>query len=90
MCERCDRVCWTKGDKRYIEAKKQGHDVAFGIVHHKTYLNDINVNDPNISLNWDNLEYLCIECHNKEHMTKNIEVRDDVKFDVDGNIIRGE
>ena len=88
LCERCGRVCWTKGDNRYKRAKAEGHDVVFGIVHHMEYLNDSNVNDPNISLNWENLEYLCIECHNKEHMTKNVEVRKDVTFDEDGNIIR--
>lgn len=37
------------------------------ICHHKTWLNGSNVNDPNIALSFDNLEALCIECHNAEH-----------------------
>ena len=37
------------------------------IVHHKIRLNGFNINDPSITLNWDNLEYLCLDCHNKEH-----------------------
>ena len=37
------------------------------IVHHKCYLNAENITDPSITLNWDNLEYLCHDCHNKEH-----------------------
>lgn len=36
------------------------------IVHHKTWLNDINCNDPNISLNPNNFKYECQTCHNRE------------------------
>lgn len=37
------------------------------IVHHfKIWLDDINCNDPEISLNADNLRYECQNCHNKE------------------------
>lgn len=37
------------------------------IVHHKVYITPENVNDPNVVLNWDNLEALCRECHENEH-----------------------
>ncbi|MEW6606274.1 MAG: HNH endonuclease [bacterium] len=60
---------------------------AIGIeVHHKKRLTTDNVNDSSISLNLDNLELLCIYCHNKEHkrFTKK------VKFDSDGNLINLE
>lgn len=33
-------------------------------VDHIIELNEHNVNDPEISLNHDNLQYLCKECHN--------------------------
>lgn len=36
-------------------------------VHHKERLTIENINDSKISLNQDNLELLCRECHNKEH-----------------------
>lgn len=36
------------------------------IVHHKIWLDDINCNDPDISLNADNFLYECQTCHNKE------------------------
>ena len=36
------------------------------IVHHKIWLDDINCNDPNISLNPGNFKYECQTCHNKE------------------------
>ena len=37
------------------------------IVHHKTRLSPENVNDPEISLNLENLESLCSACHFEEH-----------------------
>ena len=37
------------------------------IVHHKEYLTEITVNDPEKSLNFKNLEALCMKCHNNEH-----------------------
>lgn len=35
-------------------------------VHHKIPISLGNIDDPNIALNHDNLELLCITCHNKE------------------------
>lgn len=55
LCERCS---------------KKGLIVAGYIVHHKCYLTPENINDPSVTLNWDNLEYLCQDCHNKEHTLK--------------------
>jgi len=37
------------------------------ICHHKKWLNAHNVTDPTVSLNPDNLEAVCIECHNAIH-----------------------
>ena len=34
------------------------------IVHHKCYIDTSNVFDPNITLNFENLELLCLDCHN--------------------------
>lgn len=39
------------------------------IVHHKTHLTEENVTNPDIALSFDNLEYLCMDCHNAEHFT---------------------
>jgi 5-methylcytosine-specific restriction endonuclease McrA len=36
-------------------------------VHHKIRLTPENLADPQISLNWDNLELLCKQCHMEEH-----------------------
>ena len=37
------------------------------IGHHKIELTEDNVDDPNISLNPENIEVICQQCHNKEH-----------------------
>lgn len=52
------------------------------ICHHKTYLNESNVHDPEIALNPANLEALCIDCHNAEHGLKH----DIAVFDATGNV----
>ena len=37
------------------------------IVHHKVHLGPENINDPSITLDWNNLELLCRDCHAQEH-----------------------
>ena len=59
-------------------------------VHHKIYLSPDNINDPEITLSFENLELLCESCHSKEHMSKYDVVRDDVMFDSNGNLVRSE
>ena len=36
-------------------------------VHHKTHLTPLNIGDPRITMNMDNLESLCKDCHFNEH-----------------------
>ena len=52
------------------------------ICHHKRWLNEKNVHDPETALSFDNLEALCIECHNAEHGLRH----DITVFDSDGNV----
>lgn len=48
------------------------------VCHHKAWLNDSNVHDPETALSFDNLEALCMECHNAEHGLKhNVTIFDD-------------
>ena len=58
------------------------------IVHHKTYITPNNINDPNITLNWNNLEALCRDCHNKEHFINTQVTADGLAFDSSGNLIK--
>lgn len=37
------------------------------IVHHKIELDPINIEHPEIALNFDNLEAVCRDCHNEYH-----------------------
>lgn len=39
-------------------------------VHHKTFITPNNINDPSITLSWDNLVALCRECHRRRHSGK--------------------
>lgn len=52
LCERC--------------LAKGIHEPA-RIVHHRIHLTQENFGDPELMYGFDNLEALCIECHNTEH-----------------------
>jgi 5-methylcytosine-specific restriction protein A len=52
LCERC---------------LKRGLLVPGEIVHHKVHLSPDNINDPDVTLNWDNLELVCRKCHAELH-----------------------
>lgn len=56
------------------------------IVHHKIELTPANINDPSITLNWDYLELLCIECHNGELGDGEV-VQPGLAWDAEGNLI---
>ena len=56
LCERC---------------LKAGLIVPADQVHHKTKLTPENLNDPAITLNWDNLMALCSDCHHEIHAKVN-------------------
>ena len=57
LCERC----LSKG--KYVPGDE---------VHHKIYLTPENINDPNITLSFENLELLCSSCHNNEHHSTDV------------------
>lgn len=73
LCERCL-------DKGIV---KPGY-----IVHHKELLTPENINNPYVTLNWDKLEYVCQDCHNKEHHGNDHEVvREGLTFDEKGELV---
>ena len=59
LCERC---------------LKHGLIKAGTEVHHRIRLTAENINDPSVTLSWDNLELLCTECHHAEHSSKRFTV----------------
>ena len=52
LCERC---------------LEQGKYTPGEIVHHIEPLTAKNINDPNVSLNWNNLMLVCRDCHGAVH-----------------------
>lgn len=83
--------------KAWIKCRESYKQSQYGIcercelpgdeVHHKEYLTPENINDPYITLSWDNLELLCSSCHSKEHNEKYSPLRDDVMFDENGELV---
>lgn len=57
------------------------------IVDHIIEINPENINNAEITLNHDNLQYLCLECHNTKTFKKHFATRADVMFDDQGNLI---
>ena len=72
-------------ESKHWTCERCGHRAE--IVHHKKHLNDTNVNDPALALGWDNLQALCIPCHNAAHGCGS-GVPDGFTFDADGNLIK--
>lgn len=61
---------WRRVRKSYLESKNYicercGQPAT--IVHHKKYLTESNVDNAEIAYNFENLEALCLACHNLEH-----------------------
>lgn len=57
------------------------------IVHHKKYITPENINDPDITLNHENLELLCQDCHNIEHHSSAATAAG-LYFDSEGNLVK--
>jgi len=57
------------------------------IVHHRIYLTPQNINNPNITLSFENLELLCSSCHNEEHHSTDA-TANGLTFDEGGNLVQ--
>jgi 5-methylcytosine-specific restriction protein A len=55
------------------------------ILHHTEPLTVENINNPDITLNWNKLRYLCLDCHNRVNSTEVL--REDVMFDSMGQLV---
>ena len=83
---------WHKLRKSYLSVHplcerclKRGDIVPAKIIHHREYVTPLNINDVYVTLNWDNLESLCQDCHNIEHHGEHIKL--DYAFDSTGQIV---
>lgn len=57
------------------------------ILHHKIPLTPDNINNPDITLGWWNLKFVCKDCHELEHSDNDV-TRSDVMFDDCGNLVK--
>ena len=55
------------------------------IVHHRQPLTDENIHDDLLVYGWDNLQFLCIECHNAVHGRTGTGRQ--MAFDEEGNLV---
>ena len=54
-----------------VECLKEGRITPAALVHHIIPITPRNITDPNVTLNPDNLESVCEECHAKLHPKTN-------------------
>ena len=90
LCAICGKPCYVDGISKWIPKDQR----RVGIVHHIEHLNSHNIYDDNITINEDNLQGVCIDCHNKIHdeqkkfwETYSRGARKDYMFDEEGNLI---
>lgn len=92
---------WRKCRESYISKRKaidggvceRCKDNIGYIVHHKEELTIYNINDSSITLNHDNLEYVCKKCHDNEHdfgRGKKSFTRKGYKFNEKGELVPDE
>ena len=78
-------VQWKKVSGLYMSQRYYVCERCGGvgtICHHRKPVTPWNINNPDITLNMDNLECLCQECHNQEHSAKVSRAI----FDSEGNV----
>lgn len=65
--KRCKEAYLIKSNHLCERCLKKGLYEPAKIVHHKVHLTPENCGDPELLFGFDNLEALCIACHNDEH-----------------------
>lgn len=83
LCAICHKPVYVDGLSGYLPKEKR----RTGIVHHKIWLDNNNIEDDNITINEENLIGVCKECHEEIHHIDKAH-RNDVAFDEEGNIIK--
>ena len=87
---------WRKNAKAFAESKhwiceQCGRSIGGSsgryIVHHREHLTPSNVTDDYIVYGWDNLQLLCLDCHNSVHGTGAIHATGLCKFDSNGDVV---
>lgn len=82
LCAECGKPVYVDGLSDYLPKDKR----RTGIVHHKIWLDNNNIQDDSITLDENNLIGVCKDCHEAIHHA-NMSCRKDLMFDENGNII---
>jgi len=80
---------WRKVSRLFLQSKYYICERCGGVgevAHHKIYLDRWNVHNPEIALNTDYLECLCLACHNNEHGETGSATAAGISFDEAGNV----
>jgi hypothetical protein len=81
-------AAWRHVSQAYMASRNYICERCGGVAvicHHKHYLTPANIQDPDVALNWNNLEALCQDCHNKEHFEQ--KGGNECLFDSSGNVL---
>ncbi len=88
---------WRRCRQSYFKLRKglcerclaQGIVQVGDEVHHKKRLTLSNINNPKVTLNYDNLELLCAKCHQDEHKDDRTQMFSKRRYTVnaDGSVI---
>lgn len=91
-----DWAIWFYNSTRWQKTREAYYKSQFGlcekcsnageIVHHIENITRQNIHDYNITLNWDNLQLLCRECHEEAHRGLPV-TAEGIKFDENGDVI---
>jgi 5-methylcytosine-specific restriction endonuclease McrA len=76
---------WVKCRAAFLSSKHwecERCGVPATVAHHKQHLSPRNINDPSVSLSWDNLQALCADCHAAVHRKFK-----PMQFDANGDLI---
>lgn len=91
------QLAWDRAHGLCERCGAKGEVVPADVVHHKVPLSVDNINDPDVTVNPDNLVALCHECHTEVHQQLGIGAMNGrlveeprVGFDSEGNVIRLE
>lgn len=91
-----DSKAWKECRRSYIptvsglceKCLEDGKMTPGYILDHIVEITPENIDDVSITLNHDNLQYLCLTCHNRKTFGRDVEVtREGLKFDSYGNLI---
>jgi 5-methylcytosine-specific restriction endonuclease McrA len=83
-------TAWIKCRTGYMQGQNYICEKCKGVAticHHIIEITEDNINDVNITLSWDNLMAVCLDCHNKIHGNNEI-TQEGLRFDDKGNLVK--